>query len=232
MDYDFTANVEKDFDQIAGGDLEWNKVIGEFYTPFHKKVEEVLHDGNFSRVSREIGVTPDGFKLTAKFGKYGPFIQKGEGESAQYASLGKGQLIENITLADAIKLFELPRTVGEYKGLEVIATKGRFGPFIKFGDKNFSLPRGKDPLKVTLEECVTLIDAGMDKNPANSVIAEFKGSGIQVLDGRYGPYIKANGSNYKIPRGTDASTLTEEACKDIIENSKPTAKGHRQFKKS
>ena len=232
MDYDFTANVEKDFDQIAGGEQEWNKVIGEFYTPFHKKVEEVLHDGNFSRVSREIGVTPDGFKLTAKFGKYGPFIQKGEGESAQYASLGKGQLIENITLADAIKLFELPRTVGEYKGLDVIATKGRFGPFIKFGDKNFSLPRGKDPLKVTLEECVTLIDAGMDKNPANSVIAEFKDSGIQVLDGRYGPYIKANGSNYKIPRGTDASTLTEEACKDIIENSKPTAKGHRQFKKS
>ena len=114
----------------------------------------------------------------------------------------------------------------------MIATKGRFGPFIKFGDKNFSLPRGKDPLKVTLEECVTLIDAGMDKNPANSVIAEFKDSGIQVLDGRYGPYIKANGSNYKIPRGTDASTLTEEACKDIIENSKPTAKGHRQFKKS
>ena len=232
MDYDFTANVEKDFDQIAGGEQEWNKVISDFYSPFHKKVEEVLHDGNFSRVSRELGVDTDGDKIIAKFGKYGPFIQKGEGENAKFASLGKGQLIENITLAEALKLFELPRTVGEYKGVEVIAAKGRFGPYIKFGDKNISLPRGKDPLKVTIDECAALIEADGGKAPENPVIAEFKEADIQVVNGRYGPYIKAGGSNYRIPKGVEAASLTEEACKEIIRNSKPTAKGNRRFKKS
>ncbi|MBO5635156.1 MAG: type I DNA topoisomerase [Bacteroidales bacterium] len=232
MDYDFTANVEKDFDQIANGEQEWNKVISEFYAPFHKKVEEVLHDGNYSKVSREIGIDPEGNKLTAKFGKYGPFIQKGEGENAQFASLAKGQLIENITLAEALKLFELPRTVGEYNGISVIAMKGRYGPYIKYGDKNVSLPKGKDPLKVSLEECVSLITAASEKTPETSVIADFKEAGIQVINGRYGPYIKSGDSNYRIPKGTDASTLSEEDCKEIIEKSKPTAKAHRRFKKS
>ena len=151
MGYDFTANVEKEFDQIADGNLVWNDVIGAFYTPFHKKVDEVLHDGNYSHVSKELGTDSEGNKITAKFGKFGPYIQKGEGEKAQYASLGKDQLIENITLEDALKMFQLPRTVGEYNGVEVIALKGRFGPFLKYGDRNFSIPRGKDPLKITLD---------------------------------------------------------------------------------
>ena len=230
MDYDFTANVEKDFDQIAEGGQEWNKVISDFYSPFHKKVEEVLHDGNYSRVSRDLGVDTDGDRITAKFGKYGPFIQKGEGESARFASLGKGQLIENITLAEALRLFELPRTVGEYNGVDVIAAKGRFGPYIKYGDKNISLPKGKDPLKITLADCVALIDADSGKSPENPVISEFKESDIQVVNGRYGPYIKAGGANYRIPKGTDAATLTEEACKELIRNSKPTVKGNRRYK--
>ena len=232
MDYDFTANVEKDFDQIAGGEQKWNKVISEFYSPFHKKVEEVLHDGNYSRVTREIGIDPEGNKVTAKFGKYGPFIQKGEGEGAQFASLAKGQLIENITLAEALKLFELPRTVGEHNGVDVIAMKGRFGPYLKYGDKNVSLPKGKDPVKISLQECVELIEAAAGKTEAYPLIADYKDSGIQVINGRYGPYIKSGNSNYRIPKGTDASTLTEEMCKDIIEKSKPTSKGHRRFKKA
>ena len=232
MDYDFTANVEKDFDQIASGEQKWNKVISEFYSPFHKKVEEVLHDGNYSRVTREIGIDPEGNKVTAKFGKYGPFIQKGEGEGAQFASLAKGQLIENITLAEALKLFELPRTVGEHNGVDVIAMKGRFGPYLKYGDKNVSLPKGKDPVKISLQECVELIEAAAGKTEANPLIADYKDSGIQVINGRYGPYIKSGNSNYRIPKGTDASTLTEEMCKDIIEKSKPTSKGHRRFKKA
>ena len=232
MDYDFTANVEIEFDHIAGGEQKWNKVIEEFYSPFHKKVEEVLHDGNYSRVSREIGVDPDGNKVIAKFGKFGPFIQKGEGEGAQFASLAKGQLIENITLADALKLFELPRTVGEYEGIAIVAMKGRYGPYIKYGDKNYSLPKGKDPLKVSVEDCVALIEAGEGKGEANPVIADFKDSGIQVINGRYGPYLKCDGSNYRIPKGTDAASLTEDACKEIIKNSKPTSQGHRRFKKS
>lgn len=232
MGYDFTANVEKEFDQIADGNLVWNDVIGAFYTPFHKKVDEVLHDGNYSHVSKGLGTDSEGNKITAKFGKFGPYIQKGEGEKAQYASLGKDQLIENITLEDALKMFQLPRTVGEYNGVEVIALKGRFGPFLKYGDRNFSIPRGKDPLKITLDECAAIIEDGLSKTAANSVMAEYKDSDIQVINGRYGPYIKHAGSNYKIPKETDAATLTEAACLEIINNSKPTEKGRRHFKKS
>lgn len=232
MGYDFTANVEKEFDQIADGNLVWNDVIGAFYTPFHKKVDEVLHDGNYSHVSKELGTDSEGNKITAKFGKFGPYIQKGEGEKAQYASLGKGQLIEDLTLEDALKLFQLPRTVGKYKDVDVVALKGMFGPYIKYGDKNFSIPRGKDPLTITLEECSGIIEEGLNKSAANSVMAEYKDSDIQVINGRYGPYIKHAGSNYKIPKETDAATLTEAACLEIINNSKPTEKGRRHFKKS
>ena len=232
MDYDFTANVEKEFDQIASGNLVWNEVIGEFYSPFHKKVDEVLHDGNYSHVSKDLGTDEEGNKIIAKFGKFGPYIQKGEGEKAQYASLGKDQLIENITLDEALKMFQLPRTVGQYNGVDVIALKGRFGPFLKYGDKNFSLPRGKDPLKVTLEECSTIIDEGLNKSAASSVMTEYPDNDIRIINGRYGPYIKHAGSNYRIPKGTDAATLTETACLEIINNSKPTEKGRRRFKKS
>lgn len=232
VDYDFTANVEKDFDQIAGGNLVWNEVIAGFYSPFHKKVEEVLNDGNYSHVSKDLGTDGEGNRFVAKFGKFGPYIQKGEGENVQYASLGKGQLIEDLTLEDALKLFQLPRTVGKYKDVDVVALKGRFGPFIKYGDKNFSIPRGKDPLTITLEECSGIIEEGLNKSAANPVMAEYKDSDIQVINGRYGPYIKHAGSNYKIPKGTDAARLTEEACLEIINNSKPTEKGRRRYKKS
>ena len=232
MDYDFTANVEKEFDQIASGNLVWNEVIGEFYSPFHKKVDEVLHDGNYSHVSKDLGTDEEGNKIIAKFGKFGPYIQKGEGDKAQYASLGRDQLIENITLDEALKMFQLPRTVGQYNGVDVIALKGRFGPFLKYGDKNFSLPRGKDPLKVTLEECSTIIDEGLNKSAASSVMTEYPDNDIRIINGRYGPYIKHAGSNYRIPKGTDAATLTETACLEIINNSKPTEKVRRRFKKS
>ena len=232
MGYDFTANVEKEFDQIADGNLVWNDVIGAFYIPFHKKVEEVLNDGNYSHVSKDLGTDGDGNRFVAKFGKFGPYIQKGEGENVQYASLGKGQLIEDLTLEDALKLFQLPRTVGKYKDVDVVALKGMFGPYIKYGDKNFSIPRGKDPLTITLDECAAIIEDGLSKTAANSVMAEYKDSDIQVINGRYGPYIKHAGSNYKIPKETDAATLTEAACLEIINNSKPTEKGRRHFKKS
>lgn len=229
LGYDFTANVEKDFDEIAQGELVWNKVIGEFYTPFHKKVEEVLNDKEYSRVSRELGNDPaDGEPIVAKFGQYGPYIQKGEGENRQFAHLAPGQLIESITLEDAVKLFMLPRTVGKLNDIDIIATKGRFGPYLKYGDKNVSLPRGKDPLTVTLEECIDAINANSEKAAANTVISDFTESGIQVINGRYGPYLKQDGKNYKIPKDTDAQSLTEEACKEIIAASEPTKKGSRR----
>ena len=231
MDYNFTANVESDFDKIANGELVWNDVISDFYGPFHKKVDEVLHDGNYNRVSREIGVDGEGNKITAKFGKFGPYIQRGEGEKATYASLGKGQLIETITLADALTLFQLPRTVGKFNDVDIIATKGRFGPYLKYGDKNFSLPRGTDPVSVNLEECVRIIEDGLNRAPVNSVTLEFQDADIQVIAGRYGPYIKHAGNNYRIPKGTDASKLTLEDCKQIIDSSRPSQKRHKTPRK-
>ena len=232
MDYDFTANVENDFDKVAKGQLRWNKLIAEFYAPFHKKVEDVLESREYgSRVSRELGKDPsDGQPIVAKFGQYGPYIQKGEGENRQFAHLAPGQLIESITLEEALRLFLLPRKVGSYNGIDIIATKGKFGPYLKYGDKNTSLPRGKDPLTVTLEECISLIDSIGNKAAANTPLLEFKDSDIQVINGRYGPYIKHDGKNFKIPKGTDAATLTEERCKEIISSSEPSKKGFRRRK--
>ena len=216
LDYGFTANVEKDFDQIADGEMEWNSVISDFYGPFHTKVQETLSNKEYSHISREIGIDPsDGQMLTARFGQYGPYVQKGDGDNKQYASLAPGQLIESITLEEALKLFELPRNVGQYEGIDIICTKGRFGPYIKYGDRNFSLPRGTDPLKVDLDTCIQLISDSLNKK-TGGMIAEYKDSDIQVIDGTYGPYIKHAGNNYKIPKGTDPAELTEDKCKEII----------------
>ena len=228
LDYGFTANVEKDFDQIAEGDLTWNSVISEFYGPFHTRVQETLSNKEYSNISRELGVDPkDGQILIARFGQYGPYVQKGDGDQKQYASLAPGQLIESITLEEALKLFELPRTVGQHNGIDIVCTKGRFGPYIRYGDKNISLPRGTDPLKVDLETCIKLIDESENKK-SGGIIAEYTDSDIQVIDGAYGPYIKHAGSNYKIPRGTDPTTLTEDKCKEIIATSEPTGKKKRR----
>ncbi len=224
LDYGFTAGVEEDFDKIAKGEMVWNNVITEFYGPFHKTVQDTLSSKEYSHVSREIGIDPkDGLMLVARFGQYGPYVQKGEGENRQYASMAPGQLIESITLEEALKLFELPRNVGSLNGIDIICMKGRFGPYIKYGDKNVSLPRGTDPLKVDLDTCIRIVEDSLNKK-TGGIIAEFKDSDIQVIDGAYGPYIKHAGGNYKIPKGTDTAALTEEACKEIIANSTPTGR--------
>lgn len=225
VDYDFTATVEKDFDNIAEGKMEWSDVIGQFYAPFHQTVSEVLIDRQYNHVERHLGFSQDGKSVVAKFGQYGPYIQKGEGEDRQFAHLAQGQLIESITLEEALKLFLLPRTVGKYEDTDVVATKGRFGPYLKFGAMNVSLPQGKDPMSVTLEECIGLIVAAKARGNGRETIAEYPDSDIKVISGTYGPYIKHAGSNYKIPKGTDAATLTEAQCKEIIANGAPTKKG-------
>ena len=227
LDYGFTANVEKDFDQIADGQMQWNSVINEFYSPFHNRVQETLSNREYSNISRELGVDPaDGQPLVARFGQYGPYVQKGDGDNKQYASLAPGQLIESITLEEALKLFQLPRTVGQYNGVDIICTKGKFGPYMKYGDKNVSLPRGTDPLKVDLNTCIKLIEDSLNKK-TGGIIAEFTDSDIQVIDGSYGPYIKHAGRNYKIPKGEDATALSEEKCKEIISTSEPTGRKKR-----
>ena len=219
MDYDFTADVEKDFDSIAEGKKVWNEVIGAFYGGFHQKVEATMHDGQYSHVERVIGVDPaDGRKVIARLGQFGAYVQKGEGDDRMSASLAKGQLIETLTLEEALKLLEFPRRVGSYEGTDIHIFKGRYGPYIKYGDKNISLPRGADPLRISLEECTRLVQDALSGAQANPVIREFGASGISVLNGRYGPYIKYDGRNFRIPRGTDPATLTEEACRQIIDS--------------
>ena len=228
LDYKFTANVEEDFDKVAEGELVWNSMIGDFYGPFHATVQETMSSREYSNVSRELGTDPsDGQLLVARFGQYGPYVQKGDGDKKQYASLAPGQLIESITLEEALKLFALPRIVGQLDGTDIICTKGRFGPYIKYGDKNVSLPRGTDPLKVDLQTCIKLIADSMN-NTKGGIIVEYKDSDIQVIDGNYGPYIKHGGSNYKIPKGIDASSLTEDKCKEIISSSEPTGRKKRR----
>ena len=228
LDYKFTATVEEDFDKIAEGELVWNNLISSFYTPFHESVKETLSNKEYSNVSRELGIDPkDGLPLLARFGQYGPYVQKGDGDNKQYASLAPGQLIESITLEEALKLFELPRNVGQHNGIDIICTKGRFGPYIKYGDKNVSLPRGTDPLKIDLASCIQLIEDSLNKK-TGGIIAEYTDSDIQVINGTYGPYIKHAGGNYKIPKGTDPATLTEDKCKEIIAASEPTGRKKRR----
>ncbi|MBR6054964.1 MAG: type I DNA topoisomerase [Bacteroidales bacterium] len=213
VDYDFTARVEEDFDRIAEGKTSWEKTISGFYTPFHKRIGEVIGDGKFSKVEKLIGNDPEtGEPLIAKFGRFGAFVQKGDGEKKQFASLPKGTLIDSITVAQALKLFELPRTVGTLDGNDIVVTKGRFGPYIRFGDRNISVPRGKDPMKITLEECIELISA--DSGGKRGVIRE--ADGYTIMQGPYGQYIKSGGINYKIPRGKNADSLTDEDCRKII----------------
>ena len=229
LDYKFTAHVEEEFDKIAEGEMVWNSMISEFYAPFHASVQETMSSKEYgSSASRELGLAPDGQMLVARFGQYGAYVQKGDGNSKQYASLAPGQLIESITLEEALKLFELPRTVGQHNGIDIICTKGRFGPYIKYGDKNVSLPRGTDPLKIDLDTCIGLIEQSENKT-TGGIIAEYQDSDIQVIDGAYGPYIKHAGSNYKIPKGTDPATLTEDKCKEIIANSEPTGRKKRRI---
>jgi len=228
LDYDFTATVETDFDEVAEGKKQWRDAIAAFYAPFHSHVENVLSEKNYSKISRELGYAPDGQRVIAAFGKFGAYVQKGDGDTRQSASLGKGQLIETLTLEEALKLLELPRTVGQLNGVDIVAVKGRFGPYLKYGDKNVRLPRNADPLTVSLESCISLIQEAETEKPATAFLAEF--GDIKVVNGRYGPYIKKGDSNYKIPKGMDAASLTESDCQSIINNTEPTIKFKKRGK--
>ena len=231
MDYDFTANVEKDFDSIAEGKKVWNSVISEFYTPFHGKVEATLEDKQYSRKERLLGVDPaDGLEVYAKYGQFGSYVTKGEGGNKVSASLGKGQLIENITLEQALSLFQLPRQLGEMDGQALSIHKGRYGAYIKLGDRNISLPKGYDPLTVSAEQVHQIVSESGEK-AQKEIINEFKQSDIAIINGRYGPYIKHAGQNYKIPKGKDAVSLSEQDCLDIIAQGAPTGRSSRFGKK-
>ena len=224
LDYGFTAKVEEDFDKVAAGKLVWNKMIKDFYSDFHNQVESTLKDTSHKNAERILGTDPKSGKvLIVRLGKFGPLVQKGENDDPekQFAGLPKDKLIETITLEEAQKLFELPRTVGELDGKTLVASAGRFGPYIRYNSKFISLGKVYSPYTITLEEAVTLIGEH-EKKEAEKFINSFPEEDIEVLNGRFGAYIKHGGENYKIPKGTDAKALTLEECLNIIKTVKPS----------
>lgn len=227
LDYGFTAKIEEDFDKVAEGKLKWNGMIADFYSPFHQKVEQLEQEKGHVNTERVLGIDPaSGLQISVRLGKFGPIAQKGDAESKDktFASLQKGQSIETITLQEAIKLFELPRTVGEYEGESLVAAIGRFGPYIKYGKKFVSIGKDYDPLSITLDQAISLIKEKEEK-AEKAVIKTFEAEDIQILNGRFGPYIKHAGGNYKIPKGKGAKSaeeLTLDDCKKIIESTTPT----------
>ena len=224
LDYGFTAKVEEDFDKVAAGKLVWNKMIKDFYSDFHNQVESTLKDTTHKNAERILGTDPKSGKvLIVRLGKFGPLVQKGENDDPQkqFAGLPKDKLIETITLEEAQQLFELPRTVGELDGKTIVASAGRFGPYIRYNSKFISLGKLYSPYTITLEEAVTLIGEH-EKKEAEKFINSFPEEDIEVLNGRFGAYIKHGGENYKIPKGTDAKVLTLEECLNIIKTVKPS----------
>jgi DNA topoisomerase-1 len=182
-------------------------------------------------VERVLGTDPaDGLQVVAKYGQFGAYVQKGEGETRRFASLEKGQLIETITLQDAISLLALPRTVGSYNGTEIVVTKGKYGPYIKYGNVNITLPRKTDPLTVSLDECINAIEEQVKASPENNVLKEFPGEDIAIINGRYGPYIKHDGKNFRIPRNSKPESLTLEQCREFIAGG-PTGRARSGFRK-
>ena len=226
LSYDFTANEEANFDKIAEGDADWVKTVDTFYKAFHPMLSSIPA-GKIA--GRELGTDPEtGEPVVAKISKMGPCIQIGgtDSEKVRFASLKKGQSIFTITLDEALDLFHtaLPYTLGELDGEEVVVGEGKFGPYIRHKGAFVSIPKGTDPLTITLDEAQALIEKKAQAQEPIHVYGE-----IEVLNGRFGPYIKANGNNYKIPKGQNAQALTEEDCREIIANSAPTSGGKRAF---
>ncbi|KAA0993104.1 type I DNA topoisomerase [Dyadobacter aurulentus] len=235
IDYSFTASVEKDFDNIADGQLAWRQMIKNFYTPFQKKVAEAKEEAiDRSLTSRDLGEDPaTGKKVSVRIGKYGPYVQIGDAEDEEkpkFASLQKGQLMESITLDEAFELFKLPREVGTFEDKELIVNIGKFGPYVKHDGKYFSLAKTDDPMAVTEDRLVEII-AEKRLQDSNRTIKEFaEDADAKVLNGKYGPYIAFGKKNVKIPKGTSPADLTyEEVVKLAAETpDKPAGRGAKK----
>ncbi|GIV35164.1 MAG: DNA topoisomerase 1 [Chitinophagales bacterium] len=231
MDYNFTARIEEEFDEIASGKREWVHMIDEFYRPFHKLVEHTTEKAERVSGEKELGIDPESGKpVIVRIGKYGPMAQIGRNEDEEkprYARLRKEQSIETITLEEALQLFKLPRSLGEYEGKEVVAAIGRFGPYIRHDGKFVSIPKEMDVYEIGLDEAITLIE-NKRKFEAERHIKDFPEADIQVLKGRFGPYIKAGDKNYKIPKEKDPYKLTLEDCRRIIAQNPESKKRGRK----
>ncbi|WP_057937762.1 type I DNA topoisomerase [Algoriphagus resistens] len=236
IDFSFTARVEKEFDDIAAGGQVWQDMLDSFYGKFHKNVEDTEQVSRQDINSgRELGNHPvSGKPIIARLGKFGPLVQIGdsEDEEKQFASLKKGQFIENITLEDALELFKLPRDIGMFEDKKMVAAIGRFGPYVRHDGSFVSLPKEIDPLSVTEEEAIQLIKDKREADAKKHIKSFDENPDIQILNGRWGPYIKMGKNNYKIPKDKEAEALTYEETIQIIENQpEPKKKGGRFAKK-
>ncbi len=229
LDYSFTAEVEKEFDEIAQGEKQWEKMLHDFYSQFHPKIESTGEvDRTTIQNDRRLGDDPkSGLPVIARLGKFGPMVQIGETdgeEKPKYSSLRKGQFIETLTLDEALELFKLPREVGEYEGEEIVAAIGRFGPYVRHKGKFASLTREDDPLTIEAERAIELIEAKRKLDAEKYIKVFDENPDIQVLKGRYGPYIKAGKKNVKIPKDRKPEELTLEECVTLAEAA-PEKKG-------
>lgn len=243
MDYNFTASVEKEFDAIAEGEMDWTKAIDKFYKVFHPIVETTATARTEHRLGeRLLGADPaTGEPVYVKIGRFGPMAQIGDahaleakGEKPRFATLRKGQSIETISLEEALKLFELPRTLGDWEDKTVVAAIGRFGPFVRWNGKFVSIPKELDPMTISLEEAIELIKAKQEKDVKNFIKAFEEEPDMQILNGRFGPYISYKKKNYRIPKTVEQpAELTLADCKKLIEESenKPAAAKKRTVRK-
>ncbi|MGG7664919.1 type I DNA topoisomerase [Dyadobacter sp. BHUBP1] len=235
VDYSFTASVEKDFDHIAEGQLGWQQMIKNFYTPFQKKVAEAREEAiDKSLTSRDLGEDPaTGKKVSVRIGKYGPYVQIGDVEDEEkprFASLQKGQLMETITLEEAFELFKLPRQVGFFEDKEMVVNVGKFGPYVKHDGKYYSLAKTDDPMAVTEERLIEIIEEKRLQD-SNRTIKEFaEDPEAKVLNGRYGPYIAFGKKNVKIPKGTEPASLTYDQVLKLAAETpdKPAGRGAKK----
>jgi len=222
VDFNFTARVEKEFDEIAQGLKDWTEMLRSFYNPFHTEVENTLQTANRASGERELGNDPEtGKKISVRIGRYGPFVQIGEtpendeDEKPRYASLRAGQMIETITLPEALDLFKLPFPLEDYQGKELSVGLGRFGPYVKWGESFISLPKGEDPLSVNLERAIELID---QKNIADAPIAQYQNLPVTKGKGRFGPFIKWNNLYINVPVRYNFENLGQTEIDELISN--------------
>lgn len=226
MDYNFTATVEEEFDEIAEGKLVWNSMIREFYSPFHSRIIQTLEGTRKVSGEKLLGTDPKtGLNIFVKIGRYGPMVQMGDADmenKPRFAALKKGQSMDSITLEEALELFKLPRTLGILDNAEVMVATGRFGPYIRHQSNFYSLMKSDDPLAITMERAKEIM-AEKKKMYQEKIVREFEEEkGLKILKGKYGPYISYNKLNFKIPKNKVAEELTFEECKEIVTESKPT----------
>ncbi|RVU03107.1 type I DNA topoisomerase [Mucilaginibacter limnophilus] len=236
VDFNFTASVEKQFDEIAQGMKEWTDMIRKFYDPFHKEVEKTIETADKARGERELGTHPEsGKKVSVRIGRYGPFVQIGENDDEDkpaYASLRTGQSIETISLEEALELFKLPKKVGVYEDKEMTVAIGKFGPYIRHNSAFYSLPKGTDPLDVSEQLAIEIIEEKRKKDAEKLIKVFDEDAEVKILNGRWGPYIEYGKQNIKIPKGKDPLTLTFDEVKALAgEAGKEPKKGGKKFVK-